>query len=70
MPATPENTDAFYRRFRGVQFGAPADEAPDAAILALRLVVELAKELDAAGVPMTGKMRALVARIRAAEAGP
>lgn len=70
MPATPENTDAFYRRFRGAWTEGPPEATPDAAILALRLVVELAKELDAAGVPMTGKMRALVARIRAAEAGP
>lgn len=70
MPATPANTDAFYRRFRGVQLDAPADEAPDAAILALRLVLELAKELDTAGVAMTPRLRGLVARIRAAEAGP
>lgn len=61
---------AYQRRLRGAWVDGPPEATPDTATLALRLVAELLKELDTAGAPMTGKLRGLVARIRAAEAAP
>lgn len=67
---TEDPARAYQRRLRGAWVEGPPEATPDAAILALRLVAELMKELDTAGVAMTPRLRSLVARIRAAEAGP
>lgn len=69
-PPVEDPARAYQRRLHGAWVEGPPEATPDASILALRLVAELMKELDTAGVAMTPRLRSLVARIRAAEAGP
>lgn len=68
-PPTEDPARAYQRNLRGAWVDGPPEATPDPATLALRLVADVLKELDTAGAPMTPRLRALAARVRAAEAG-
>lgn len=70
-PPAEAPADASFRKLQSVLEGVPASDVPSDGALALRLVIEVAKELYARGAPTdsSARFRALMARIDLAEKG-